>query len=61
MFCCNVCFFFKFLDNCFDGWKEFEGFCYKFDLDKKGFFIEVEVVCCEMKVEFFVVNLKEEN
>lgn len=61
MLCCNVCFLSKPPDNCPDGWKEFEGFCYKFDLDKKGSFTEAEVACREMKAELLVVNSKEEN
>ena len=61
MLCCNVCFLFKLPDNCPDSWKEFEGFCFKFDLDKKGSFREALDTCREMKAELLVVNSREEN
>ena len=59
--CCNVCFLSKLSDNCPDGWKEFEGFCYKFYLDRKRSFTEAVATCRQIKAELLVVNSMEEN
>ena len=61
MLCCNVCFLSKLPEKCPDDWKEFEGFCYRFNLDRKRSFTEAKAACREMKAELLVVNSREEN
>lgn len=61
IFCCNIFSICKLSDYCPDGWKEFEGFCYKFDLEKQFSFSEAVKTCKQMKAELLVVNSIEEN
>ena len=61
IFCCNIFFICKLSDNCPDGWKEFEGFCYKFDLENEISFSQEVESCRQMNAELLVVNSIEEN
>lgn len=61
IFCCNIFSICKLSDNCPDGWKEFESFCYKFDLENEISFREAVKTCRQMKAELLVVNSIQEN
>lgn len=51
-----------FLDVCFDGWIEFDGFCYNYDEEWEVYsFIEVVLVCEKLDVDVLVINFREEN
>ena len=61
VFYCNVFLLSKLSDNCPDSWKEFEGFCYKFELEKERSFTQAVSTCRRMNADLLVINSKEEN